>query len=300
MQCRVCPAAIPSQSSKTSPASTQTAVIEDRDLHPPRRSHRRQRPASTPTHSSKTETRIHPDAVIEDRDPHPPRRSHRRQRPAPNTTQSSKTETCTHHDAVIEDRDLHPPRRSHRRQRPAPTTTQSSKMTPSSLTPPRAERDWCGYSQPTLPKSPRRGRYRTHQQHIAPQAPNTRMAKQKEHVVAPRGRPCLPADTITTIHRSLPDSPLLERILHHRRNQLHKPGFNRPRPGVVHPRRPQTPIQARNKRNLHPPPRQHHPHPPGPLTPHAITPTPANSSYGHSMLHYFQNPTHLSFALYHT
>ncbi len=103
MQCRVCPAAIPSQSSKTSPASTQTAVIEDRDLHPPRRSHRRQRPASTPTHSSKTETRIHPDAVIEDRDPHPPRRSHRRQRPAPTTTQSSKTETRTHHDAVIED-----------------------------------------------------------------------------------------------------------------------------------------------------------------------------------------------------
>ena len=127
MQCRVCPAAIPSQSSKTSPASTQTAVIEDRDLHPPRRSHRRQRPASTPTHSSKTETRIHPDAVIEDRDPHPPRRSHRRQRPAPNTTQSSKTETCTHHDAAIEDRDPHPPRRSHRRQRPAPTPTQSSK-----------------------------------------------------------------------------------------------------------------------------------------------------------------------------
>ena len=103
MQCRVCPAAIPSQSSKTSPASTQTAVIEDRDLHPPRRSHRRQRPASTPTHSSKTETRIHPDAVIEDRDPHPPRRSHRRQRPAPTPTQSSKTETRTHHDAVIED-----------------------------------------------------------------------------------------------------------------------------------------------------------------------------------------------------
>ena len=47
---------------------------------------------------------------------------------------------------------------------PPSAPTQSSKTTPSSLTPPRAERDWWG--------SPRKGRYRANQQYVAPQAPN--------------------------------------------------------------------------------------------------------------------------------
>ena len=102
-----------------------------------------------------------------------------------------------------------------------------------------------------------------------------------------------------SLHRSLPDSPLLERILHHRRNQLHKPGFNRPQPGVVHPRRPQTPLQARIKRNLHPPPRQHPPHPPGPLTPHAITLHNLAGAAGcTSIFLRFTNHTRLSFSLF--